>query len=132
MNGVFTPIRPNAFVIKRTSQINRDLNEKEKVDIPNPYIETLPQINELINNNRRKSLLDENIDFIETPESTEAIINEPVMPQASLTTAPINPSLINTKPADISPQSGLTESEEALLSNPLDKLIRQRQRNKTV
>jgi hypothetical protein len=132
MNGVFTPIRPNAFVIKRTSQINRDLNEKEKVDIPNPYIETLPQINELINNNRRKSLLDENIDFIETPESTEAIINEPVMPQASLTTAPINPSLINTKPADISPQSGLTENEEALLSNPLDKLIRQRQRNKTV
>ena len=121
MNGVFTPVRPNAFVIKRTSEINRDLNEKEKVDLPNPYIESLPEIIDLINNNRRKSLLDEDIDFAEPPKPVESIINEPVVPQASLTTAPIDPNVL-TQPIQ---NKKLTQTELALLS-PEEQIIASR------
>jgi hypothetical protein len=36
---VYTPDEPSEFFKKRISEINRDLNEKEKIDIPNPYFE---------------------------------------------------------------------------------------------
>ena len=47
----------------RISEINRDLNSKEGVDLPNPYFQALPEINDLINGNRRISLDDGNVSF---------------------------------------------------------------------
>ena len=67
MLGVYTPKRPSDFFIKRTGEINRDLNRKEGNNIPNPYIKALPSLNRIINRNRRKDLLGENLnmsDFI--------------------------------------------------------------------
>jgi len=61
--GVFTPSRPNKFFVNRISEINRDLNNKEGVDVPNPYFQALPEINELINGNRRINLDDGNVSF---------------------------------------------------------------------
>ena len=37
----FTPSRPNTFFINRISEINRDLNSKEGVDLPNPYFPSI-------------------------------------------------------------------------------------------
>ncbi len=67
MLGVYTPKRPSDFFVKRTGEINRDLNSKEGTNIPNPYIKALPALNRIINRNRRKDLLGENLnmsDFI--------------------------------------------------------------------
>jgi len=67
MLGVYTPKRPSDFFIQRTGEINRDLNRKEGAAVPNPYIKALPALNRIINRNRRKDLLGENLnmsDFI--------------------------------------------------------------------
>ena len=67
MLGVYTPKRPSDFFIERIGEINRDLNKKEGSNIPNPYIKALPALNRIINRNRRKDLLGENLnmsDFI--------------------------------------------------------------------
>ena len=61
--GVFTPDRPNKFFVTKMSQINRDLNQKEGVNLPNPYFKALPEVNELINENRRISLNNGNLSF---------------------------------------------------------------------
>ena len=61
--GVFTPERPGRFFVSKISEITRDLNEKEGVNIPNPYFEALPNIDELINDNRRINLDDGDLSF---------------------------------------------------------------------
>ncbi len=58
MLGTYTPKRPSDFFITRTGEINRDLNRKEGVSIPNPYIKALPSLNGIINKNRRIDLID--------------------------------------------------------------------------
>ena len=45
------------------------LNEKEKIDIPNPYFEALPKLNEIINENRNIDLLNGDIKVSEQEES---------------------------------------------------------------
>ena len=84
MLGVYTPKRPSKFFIKRTGEINRDLNRREGNNIPNPYIQALPTINNIINKNRRKDLLGENLgrsDFIFSkttqPQITTPNLNVP-------------------------------------------------------
>mgnify|MGYP001180019019 FL=1 len=84
MLGVYTPKRPSDFFIKRTGEINRDLNRKEGNNIPNPYIKALPSLNRIINRNRRKDLLGENLnmsDFtfntIQQPRITTPNLNVP-------------------------------------------------------
>ena len=44
-------------------EINRDLNKKEGIRVPNPFYRALPSINQIINKNRRLNLLDDNINF---------------------------------------------------------------------
>lgn len=63
--GVFTPKRPNDFNIRRISEINRELNEKEGVDIPNPFYEAIPTITSFINSNRRISLTGDNLNLMD-------------------------------------------------------------------
>ena len=132
MRGVYTPDRPGRFFATRMAEITRDLNQKEGTSIPNPFLETLPVITDIINNNRNTDLVTGELRFpdITQPQITEPLsenIQTPLLPQ---TGAPIVSNIQTTNV--VNPVSGLTRTEEALFSNPLDKLIRQRQRNKTV
>ena len=65
MLGTYTPKSPSEFFVTRMGEINRDLNEKERINVPNPYYQVLPSILEIINKNRRISLLDDNISLSE-------------------------------------------------------------------
>ena len=53
MLGTYTPKRPSSFFVERMNEINRDLNQKEGRNIPNPYSVALPSIFDIINKNRR-------------------------------------------------------------------------------
>ena len=84
MLGVYTPKRPSDFFVKRTGEINRDLNKREGNNVPNPYIKALPTLNRIINRNRRKDLLGENLnmsDFVfsnvQQPRITTPNLNVP-------------------------------------------------------
>ena len=81
MRGKFTPTRPSDFFIKRLAEINRDLNKKEGVQIRNPYLEALPELNKIVLDNRNTSLLDDEIKFYEDLEP-------PVIQQESRITTP--------------------------------------------
>ena len=63
MLGVYTPKTPSEFFITRMGEINRDLNKKEGIRVPDPFYKALPSINQIINKNRRLNLLDDNINF---------------------------------------------------------------------
>jgi hypothetical protein len=64
---VYTPEEPSKFFKARIAQINRDLNRKEGVDMPNPYTEAMPLIRETIRKNRRLKLLDNEFKFLDIP-----------------------------------------------------------------
>jgi len=94
--GVFTPDRPNDFFVTKMSQINRDLNQKEGVNLPNPYFKALPEVNELINGNRRISLNNGNLSFyrerdIEQPTTTS--IQPLQLPPSNASAAKMTPKL---------------------------------------
>ena len=105
MRGKFTPTRPSNFFIKRLSEINRDLNQKEGVQVPNPYLEALPELNKILLDNRNTSLLDDEIKFYEDLEP-------PVIQQESRITTPP----VNTVP--ISPQVVTATNQNVGLSLP--------------
>ena len=63
MLGVYTPKTPSEFFVTRMGEINRDLNKKEGIRVPDPFYKALPSINQIINKNRRLNLLDDNINF---------------------------------------------------------------------
>ena len=99
--GVFTPKKPNDFNIKRLSEINRELNEKEGVNIPNPFYEVIPEITSFINSNRRISLEGDNLNLMNFKE--EAIQSqEPQVQVAPLQTPPVNAQLVASAPQNIS------------------------------
>ena len=67
MLGVYTPKRPSDFFIKRTGEINRDLNKKKVIIYLIHILKHYLHFNRIINKNRRKDLLGENLnmsDFI--------------------------------------------------------------------
>ena len=59
LRGVYTPKKPSSFFITRMAEINRDLNQTQGVDIPNPYYQALPTLIEIMNQNRKISLLND-------------------------------------------------------------------------
>jgi len=71
MLGVYTPKKPSDFFKKRIGEITRELNQKEGVDTENPYIISIPDINEIINSNRRLNLLEDSPSFFEENEFSE-------------------------------------------------------------
>ena len=75
--GEYTPKRPSDFFITRMNEINNDLNEKEGVNIDNPYYKALPSINNIIDKNFKINLLDDDISFsqlgFELPKSPSII-----------------------------------------------------------
>jgi len=71
MRGKFTPTRPNDFFITRIAEINRDLNKKEGVNIRNPYLEAISDLNNIIRENRNISLSDGEVRFFEDAQPVE-------------------------------------------------------------
>ena len=65
MLGTYTPKRPSSFFVERMNEINRDLNQKEGRNVPNPYSVALPSIFNIMDRNRRINLFDENVKFTE-------------------------------------------------------------------
>ena len=98
MLGYYTPKKPNDFFKKRIGEITRDLNQKEGRDIPNPYLEALPDIIDITNRNRRLNLLTDEIDMFSAEElQPEIPLNTqlPTTQQSGITPASINPNLFN-------------------------------------
>ena len=132
VRGEYTPKRPSEFFIKRIAEINRDLNEKEGINLPNPYTESIPTLNQIINKNRKLNLL---TDYLDLPEPEVPV--EPTQPVGQIQTPPINtfseqPTITPTQTAGgIDPVTKLTIAETALLS-PLEQEIRRKQRGTTV
>ena len=100
MRGVYTPARPSSFFIKRMSEITRDLNNKERIDLPNPYFESLPTLNKIISENRNTDLTTGQLKFPETEQiNIQENINltTPVqLPSNPASITSTNPSQINT------------------------------------
>ena len=96
MKGKFTPTRPSDFFIKRLSEINRDLNQKEGVQVPNPYLEALPELNKILLDNRNTNLLDDEIKFYEDPEP-QVIQQEPRITAPPLNTVNISPNVVGAQ-----------------------------------
>ena len=93
LKGVYTPKEPSDFFIDRMRKINRDLNEKEGLDTPNPFTIARPFIRKIIVENRRTNLLEDNPVFpnFEIPEpqvtgQQTQIITPPLTSPASINT----------------------------------------------
>ena len=65
LRGTYTPKQPSSFFTRKISEITRDLNQKEGVNLPNPYYEALPTINNIISNNRNLNLLSDQLNIFE-------------------------------------------------------------------
>ena len=61
MAGIYRPKRPSEFFENRMRQINNELNEKEGVDIENPYSIARGFIGDIISDNRNIDLLDDEL-----------------------------------------------------------------------
>jgi len=107
MGGVYTPKQPSEFFVTRMRKINNDLNEKEGVEIENPFSVARPFINNVISSNRNISLLGD-----------EFTVPEFELPETSATTSPLGaqvqaPPLNTPMPAPITPVSPQTQSTQA-------------------
>ena len=92
MSGVYTPKKPGDFFTTRMGEINRDLNRKEGVSVPNPYFQALPSINEIINKNRRINLLEGDISFSQLGAQLPQVRSAPVTQQTGINPTAINPN----------------------------------------
>ena len=91
MLGVYTPKRPSDFFVSRMSEINNDLNRKEKRSLPNPYIKSLPTLNSIINKNRRIDLIDGDLSMADL-EFQRSVAAPPVTQQTGINPTAINPN----------------------------------------
>ena len=73
VKGNYSPKEPSEFFKQRMAQINRDLNVDEDLNIINPYLEAKPYINEIIRQNRRLYLLEDEL-FIPGFEEQEEVV----------------------------------------------------------
>jgi len=107
LKGVYTPKEPSDFFVDRIRKINRDLNEKEGVDTPNPFTIARPFLRKIIIENRKINLLEEGPVFpdfeIPQPQVTQQ--------ESRITTPPVN-----TVP--ISPQVVTATNQNVGLSLP--------------
>ena len=131
--GVYTPQLPNDFFKNKMREINMDLNDKEGLDIPNPYVEALPEIRTIISENRNINLNEENHSFYKyleqfKPEPTQQSIQPLRLNPNPTNITQSQPAALNTNQNNnVNIATQLTSTEEALLS-PGDQIIRKRQR----
>ena len=91
LRGVYSPSSPSDFFQERMREINRDLNKKEGINIPNPYSIARPFIRKIIVENRRINLLDDN------PVFPQFEIPEPQITgqESRIVTPPLQPSSVD-------------------------------------
>ena len=75
LRGVYTPKEPTKFFEDRMMEITLDLNEKEGVNLPNPYYEALPTIFEMIGENSGIDLLGDYPELPETPSISPSMVH---------------------------------------------------------
>ena len=97
--GVFTPERPGDFTIRTIGKNNRELNEKEGTDIPNPFYEAIPSITSFINSNRRISLEENSLNLMDFEQPT--LQQEPRITTPPLNTVNINPDVISARAQNV-------------------------------
>tara|TARA_B100000963_G_scaffold162382_1_gene141174 strand:- start:307 stop:4779 length:4473 start_codon:yes stop_codon:yes gene_type:complete len=97
--GVFTPERPGDFTIRTIGKNNRELNEKEGTDIPNPFYEAIPSITSFINSNRRISLEENSLNLMDFEQPT--LQQEPRITTPPLNTVNINPNIVNAQSQNV-------------------------------
>ena len=90
--GFYTPKKPSDFFVNRMSEINNDLNRKEGLNLPNPYFEAQPFINEIINKNNRINLLEGDISFSQLGAQLPQVRSAPVTQQTGINPTAINPN----------------------------------------
>ena len=85
MRGQYNPKKPSDFFTSRIAQINNNLNIETNEDVPNPYIEARPFLNEIRRQNIRVDLLtgELNIPDFDEPEET-------IDPLGTIQTPPVN------------------------------------------
>jgi hypothetical protein len=101
MRGVYTPDRPSNFFVKRMAEITRDLNEKEGTNTPNPYLQTLPTITDIVNKNRNTDLISGKLNFPEIPQPP-VIQQESRITTPPVNTSPVSPNIVNAQGKNVS------------------------------
>ena len=104
MRGQYNPKKPSDFFIDRITQINNNLNVETGEDIPNPYIEARPFLNEIRRQNIRVDLLTGELNIPDFDEPEEAID-----PLGSITTPPL------TSPTSINPAVAQSQNVSSTL-----------------
>ena len=98
MRGQYNPKKPSDFFIDRITQINNNLNAETGEDIPNPYIEARPFLNEIRRQNIRVDLLTGELNIPDFDEPEEAIDPLGTITTPSLTSdASINTQVVQSQ-----------------------------------
>jgi len=101
MRGKFTPSRPNDFFITRIAEINRDLNKKEGVNLRNPYLEAISDLNNIVKDNRNTSLSDGEVRFFEDIQ-LPVVDQEPRITTPNLSASSVSPNIISAQGQNVS------------------------------
>jgi len=121
IKGRYSPKRPSDFFVGRINQINRDLNEKEKVNLPNPYTEARPEINQFIIDNKRKNLLTDNLVVPEIEPEIEQLQPTTRIQTPPLQTGGLQPTVTTQQFGDnVDPVTGLTFDQRFATLFPSD------------
>ena len=101
MRGQYNPRRVSDFFIARTAQINNNLNAETGEDVPNPYIEARPFLNEIRRQNIRIDLLTGELNIPDFDEPEETIDPLGTIQTPPLNTSPINTNIINAQSQNV-------------------------------
>ena len=82
MNGNYIPNVPNKIFADKLQEITDNLNNKEGVYLPNPLIDSLPTINQIINTNKNKNLLTDPLEMPPAPLITSQYNLSNLLPEA--------------------------------------------------
>ena len=104
LKGQYQVKEPSDFFINRIRKINNDLNAKEGVDLPNPYVIARPVLNKIRIENRKISLLEDSLKVPEFLIKEDQAVFPQEIQTPPVVTAPINPAITS----QASPQTGST------------------------
>jgi hypothetical protein len=121
MRGKYLPGEPNKFFIEKMQEINKNLNTKENVYIPNPYNLAKPVINSMASKNNKLNLKTDKIKVPFAPMQTGVLEPESTLPiGVNTTTTPISTpvSIINDQTSSLSNQQvDISEQYASLFPN---------------
>ena len=97
MRGQYNPKKPSNFFTSRIAQINNNLNIDTGEDVPNPYIEARPFLNEIRRQNIRVDLLTGELNIPDFDEPEEAVDPLGTIQTPPLNTSPVSPNIVNAQ-----------------------------------